>query len=612
MGATWSSCLLGTALGLCLTGPLARADDPPVTNPPPDVVTPLPIVLPPLPPYVAPAGAAASHEAAPVAVEVDPAFERNSAQDRLKNLPDDKDKEATTATRAFRAILSERLDWLDQWDRAVKERTDAENPRPTPEQQAREWKADLERIKATLAQTASDADALVPAAFRDPSAAVSEKVQNEMKEAIETARTDLKDWTTKLEQFRAAPSRKGNAALAAIRAARDEAHQRVAGLKARSAEREAAVAGAKSPEARALAHERLVNFQWQARVEAERLKGLEARHSLETKRSELAVLNAQVLEAHVQLAQQTLDSLKTRYRAITALQQRDLLEAAATEKGRARSGDDPLEKFRAQRTAELLELEARVIKTESAQATGSPPTLEQQRSLADQAETDLTNVRKMLEDGRISHLEALRLNNDFRRIGAERSQIVHNELAIAAGRLASAESALSDIEVELIYDARDDRFELDRLLEKVPGALQPKAAALFDEVEHKHVELLTRRRVALEKLARRAEETHEQILRRLRILDDHFGFIRTNLFWVRDAEPLGLATIAQVQHETWQLARAGSRITEQLLDPKAWGGFSPEFLSAAFGLVLLPWPLLKVRRGLRSLEPRRGVKGRPA
>ena len=113
--------------------------------------------------------------------------------------------------------------------------------------------------------------------------------------------------------------------------------------------------------------------------------------------------------------------------------------------------------------------------------------------------------------------------------------------------------------------------------------------------------MLNRRRAALEKLAQRADLTHQQVLRRLRILDDHFGFIRTHMFWVRDEEPVGPATLASAQRELRQLGRAAVRIGAEVCDRSAWGRVSGEFLAAAFGLIVLPWPLRRGHQALRRL-----------
>ena len=56
----------------------------------------------------------------------------------------------------------------------------------------------------------------------------------------------------------------------------------------------------------------------------------------------------------------------------------------------------------------------------------------------------------------------------------------------------------------------------------------------------------------------RTDETHNQILRRLHTLDDLYGFIRTHIFWVRDQEPIGLATLQQAEHEAFLVEQVGS------------------------------------------------------
>ncbi len=526
---------------------------------------------------------------------------RTETADRLAKLPKSDDKDATTASKALREVLEERVKWLDDWDKAVKERVAAENPEQSPEKQAAEWKADLERITTSLEQTAKDPDSLLPVTFRKLPTEVPDTLRNELKETIDSAQNELKDWSSKREQARSNPSRKEGGDLAALRAARDQTFRRVAGLKARSLEREAAVDQAKSSEARDMAREKLLNFQWESRVETERLRGQESRLTLETKRSDLLSLNLQLQEAHVQLAGKTLDRMKGRYSKLAARQERELKTEAVKEQSRAANSDDPLERYRAKRTADLLELKAKVLKSQDAWTTDPSPSLVEQKAKADHAETDYDNVKKLLDDGKISHLDALRLNNDFRRIGTERDVIVRNELAIAANRLTLAENALSNVELDLINDARDDRYELDTLLQSLPRSLQARAITIFQEIEQKHMDLLTRERDALQKLASRSEQTHEQILRRIKILDDHFGFIRTHMFWVRDEEPIGLQALPLVQREGRQIFRAGLAILALAVDPKSWGRVSPEFLIAAFGLVVFPWPFYRARRALRAL-----------
>ena len=111
--------------------------------------------------------------------------------------------------------------------------------------------------------------------------------------------------------------------------------------------------------------------------------------------------------------------MQRRYREAAEAQENALKQAAARQENMARQSDDPLEQYRARRRADLLELEARVIKNEQALAAGTSPELEEQRNLADRAEADFAEIQHLLDDGNVSRLDALRLNNDFRRIGPE-------------------------------------------------------------------------------------------------------------------------------------------------------------------------------------------------
>lgn len=574
------------------TEPPARRPPVPAPKPPPD-----------------PRPAVAGSDPDP---DPDPAAALAEAAARLESLPVDKSGEATPATRALRAVLEERVALLKERDRLVKPRLAAGSPENDPEKLAARARTDLERLKASLDQSARDPDALLPASFRNAPAHLTEPARAEMKEAIDAAQAELKEGSDQLEQLTAAPPLKSGAATAEARARRDKSQMQLAGLKARNADREAALSGARTPEARALAREALVNGRWESRVEAERLRGQEAEVAREARRADLGGLKVRVLQARTQLARKTLDRMKLRYRALAALEVRDLHQAAAKEETRAKRSADPLERYRARRAAELLELEVGVLKSESALATTPPPTYEGQHALAERARADFAGSRKLLDDGKISHLDALRLNTDFRRLGSERSRIVRTDLATAASRLTRAEVALGAVETELVYDSRDDRSELDNLLERLPPAAHPKAEALFKEFEAKHLELLNRRRAALDKVAQGAEEAHKEVLRRLAILDEHFGFIRTHMFWVRDEEPVGAATAAQAQRECRQLGRAAVRIGAEVGDRSNWGRLSAEFLAASVGLVVLPWPLLRARGALRRARPAPAARTDPA
>lgn len=178
---------------------------------------------------------------------------------------------------------------------------------------------------------------------------------------------------------------------------------------------------------------------------------------------------------------------------------------------------------------------------------------------------------------------------------------MRDELAVITDRLTRNENGLSEVELELIYDARDDRTELDALRERLPQASHPLAMKIFEDFERKHTELLNRRRDGLEKLTLRASNTEEQIQRRLQILEDHFNFIRANLFWVRDEEPVGFGTLVRARRELPLFTKSVARIIAEGAERRNWGSVSPEFLAACVGLLILPWPLYRLRRSLRLL-----------
>jgi len=525
---------------------------------------------------------------------VDTASARAEVAARLAGLPQDPSRD-DAAARDLRQTLGDRRRRLDEYDDAVRRRRSAENPEPSPDAQAAAWKADLARVRALADQAAKDPDALLPKTFLNLPEAVPEPLRVELKDAIEAAGEGLREWTRRADE-----GRKPAAPLAAVRDARDKAFQRVAGLKARADGRPTPAAGATTTGAPGLEIERLENERWEGRVEAERLRGLEALLALEARRADLAGLNTQVCDAHVDLDRRTLGRMKLRFTSLARRQEQDLHTRAERQQSRAERIDDPLERYRAKRSAELLEQEALVLKTENLLATNPSPSPDEQSAKADRDATDFSNVKHLLDDGRVSHLDALRLTNDFRRISVERAKIVRNDLAPAAARLRNYENYLSAVEMELLYDARDDRDELDNLRERLPKPRQAQAQALFDDFERRHVALLNRRRQRLEKLADRAEQTHSAVLRRLKILDDHFGFIRTHIFWVRNEEPIGPGTLSQAGRECRQLARAGLRIAAELGDPSARNRLTPEFGVAALALVVLPWPIHRLRRGRRA------------
>ncbi len=217
-----------------------------------------------------------------------------------------------------------------------------------------------------------------------------------------------------------------------------------------------------------------------------------------------------------------------------------------------------------------------MVAYEKAYATTSGVSIQEQTSLKDKTVTDFEELKKLLDDGSVSPLDALRLKNDFRRIGPERAQIVRTDLAIIEAELTTYENALTDAEIDLVNDSRDDRFDRESLLEQLPANRRGEANAMLEELEARHRGLLNRRRNVLRNLARRAEETHECVLHRIKTLDDQYAFIRTHIFWIRDAEPLGATTLAHARDDSIRTAKALVHLAIEAGDRSLWSRPAPD------------------------------------
>ncbi|MDX2037464.1 MAG: hypothetical protein SFX72_12500 [Isosphaeraceae bacterium] len=507
----------------------------------------------------------------------------------------------TPQQKALRETLLDRISWLDALDRAAHELDAAVHPQPDPDKEAADRKADLERAKAVIEAAAGDPRGLLPERFRAGSTPTGDAALAELSEAIETARAELKERSDEVEKLRGKPGRPASAGIAALRSERDKAAQRVASLPARRTEREKALAEATNTDARDLARDRLIAFAWEARAEERRLEAIEARIKLEQKRTDVAGITLQARELQARVAKLTLEQLQTRYRSVSDSRESNLQRAAAHEADRAHRSEDALERFKAGQQARILELEAELTGDERSLAANPKISLLEQTQLADRAAAELADLQALLEDDKVSSLDALQLNNDFRRVLRERSLIQRRELADAAAILAHYENELTELELELLSDARDDRFELENLLTLLPEERHDDARKLVDRLDHDHRTLLVKRRVVLDKLVGRAKATHTQVLRRIQILDDQYAIVRTTLFWIRDAEPLGPGTLSQAKRELRQVGPAAVRLVAEPFDRRLWSEPSVEFGLASLGVVTLPWVILSIRKALRGL-----------
>jgi hypothetical protein len=560
----------------------------------------------PIPKAVPPAATAAPKVAKPIAAPIvapiaagDPVQLRADVEKQLKDLTLVAEKDMTATQRSLRDLWNQRLQLLDDWDKSIKGRASVENPNPSPEREASERKAELERKTAQLDALKKSPDSVLPDAFRIAPDKVDDASLLEMRDAIDAIKASLKEKSTQLEKLRLEPPAR-TLALAEFRTNRDKLHTQITEQPTRRVQAEAKVIKSATEDARRIAREEMINFKCESGLAAERLHITEGCLALEVRRAATCEVATQAAQANVALGTATLAVLTERYKRIADRQKADLNLAAKTEEKKAQATDDPLDKYKALRTADLLSLQASILEDEKA---SSSPTLvpEEQKGLADKAEADFASLKQVVAENKVGGLVSLRLNNDFRRISRERAIIVRNELAQSSAANTFYENALTEAELNYFNDARDDRYERDAFIQTLPKSRHAAADAMIDEIERKHKELLTKRKDQLSKLLSKAEETHSQVTRRLRILDEQYTFIRANIFWVRDSEPLGPATIGQFRKESGRLLAALIKLSKEPFDRMQWTPISIEFGLAVAGLVAFPLIIVQARKSLKAI-----------
>ena len=501
------------------------------------------------------------------------------------------DPAAKLAAKAVGDVLTERKRLLDDFDKVVKEIEDLAGPENNPDRLLADAKAEAERLAAQDAQPVDD---FLPPVFSEPEGP-DEARREQMKEAIEGVRNEVREVQEKLDATSADAAKDGKATLAAQRAERDKIAQRIAALQAK-AEAAASAPAAKTSADRKLADDRAVNLRVEMTVETLRLQIVEMKLARAGKLAEAAELNRRNWIARVRLGRRLLDRMRERHRLLAEADERELKRKADAEETNAKRARDPLERFRAGRLAELLDLEARAVNMERELASSPSTSLEEQRGLANRAAKEFADVKELFNgEGQLSRLDAIRLNVDYRRIGPERDRIRRGELAKVEKLLDDYASALATVELELIEDSMVDRVGLDNLLDKLPAERHDEAERVVAELEAKHRALLTRQRDALKKLSDQSYETLEQVRRRLDILDDQYSYIRTQIFWIRDQEPIGAATLQRGAAEFRRFVKTSLGLARETATPKSWKPPSPAFLALGFLCLVFPLGVLRVR-----------------
>jgi small-conductance mechanosensitive channel len=514
----------------------------------------------------------------------------------------DAEKAKETTGKELRDLLQERLRTLELLESTVADRKKAEAPDTNPEHDEGSLRSAVARAEANLAHAKKDRASLLPESFRHASPKPSEDKDahlTQVKDAISAAQDAAKESKDAVDALKSSSALKGGSS-AAHRADRDAIRQRLAALTVRKNEGDAVLAGAATPEAKDLARERLMNIEWEARLEAEKLRNLDAHDKSDTRQAATRELELKIKNAQSELAQLTLEHMQAYYRDLVSRRQHELQLLTADFKAKSETTSDPLERYRAKRALDLLNLHTIVLKEEQESATTPPVSADDQKSLLARERADFESLKKLVESGRTTNVVANRMNNTFRRLSSRRAFLVRNELAELSNLLTKYENNLTDVELEQLNDTSENREAVEALLDSIPVSRRPEAKALCARLEAFHKQYLERRRAALVKLVDRTETAREAVLARLKMMDEAHAYLRTHIFWVRDSVPLGPVVLGQIALEGRRILQAAGDMTDDLTTRSRWSRASGEFLLAIAGVVGLPAILHQARRWLRK------------
>ena len=476
------------------------------------------------------------------------------------------------------------------------------NPDPSPEQQAALARAEFNRLETKLAQAAKAPEALLPSSLLKSSPGLAGALGPELTDALAVTTAEVKDWKTKIENLRGEIG-KAEGAQNTRRAERDKVFQQVTSLKVKSAEFEAAVTDAQTAQARQLAQERLVNFQWEVRVESLRLQVIEAQLALEVKLADVRELSCTSVRPALQLAERTLErcgrGIARRPRTGARLEP----QPRPTRKRRPRWSRRPAGTVPCPPQGRAAGPGGAGPQERAEPATSPSPSYEEQRTLADRAEIDFARIKELLDDGRVSRLDAIRLNNEFRRIGPERDRLLRNEMAMVEAQLQFYEDALTNVEIELLQDSLHDRFEHDLLARTGLAVAMGRGRGLLNELEKEHRELLVRRR-SRSRSSRNAHRTRcSRSCAGLASSTRSTGSSAPTSSGsaTRSRSGWGPSRRGRASSTTWSRACCGW--PRRRSSPTCGASPRPSFVVTALAVLALPLGLMRLRRGIwRLLE----------
>lgn len=511
----------------------------------------------------------------------------------------DADPARKVADKALAEVLEGRLRKLDDYDKLAADLAEAVKPESDPARRIAEGRSEIADLEARAKQPIAE---LIPPQFRD-GAPIDQAAQEQMREIIAATKKDVADNQARIDAASAEPEKEAKAPISALKAERDKISQNLDSIKSRAEAH--AEAAPKTPAERATAEERAVDLRIDAAVESLRLQLAERKIERTAKAAEAAAVDRTRWVARIKVARKMLEPMEARFRKIAEAEEHDLQRKAQTEQAKAGRELEPLQRYRAERLAELLDLEAEVVKAKKAATVSEKPSLEDMTKEAIIAAKNFDRIKLIVEgdDKHAGRLDVMSINADYKRLQPERRRIEREERAVVEKRLADYSNLLASVELSQIEDSLLDQIDLDDLLDRLPSGRHEEATRVWKELEEKHTELLHQRRGALASLVQREADTLDQIDRRLGILEEETSFIRTHLFWVRDQDPIGSMTVSLAAGEARRLARVAVNLARASATTSGWKPTTPEFLAAGAFILVLPLGIFRARRALkRRLE----------
>ena len=386
--------------------------------------------------------------------------------------------------------------------------------------------------------------------------------------------------------------------LAAARSRLQDAQEREERLR----QEEAAATDAKKKE---LLATRAENAELDAEVARTLAQVLEKDRDQE---KDLAPLRVEELD----LAQRNLERLEEQYglygEALQAMIEREtdrLEEDLARLEKEVASAQGPVERFVAETRLAITGYEKSARECGRRLLTLRTDLEEQQQRLTAELE-ELRSLREYLEKAGAGEQAAERVKFTMQRAKLRRQALERTSQRYRSSELADLRSERFQLEDKLFFLKETWEQEVTAVAAGLNEAEAREFRATAQSLFEPYRAAVRNQRDQLSELISTGQELQVAVIERRAALDDLTTFIRSKVFWIRDAKPIGPAIWARLQEEArvvgkWARGLAApetvTRLTESLTRPGVW-------VAALFLLAGLPAGLYWLRQRLRRFVTR--------